>query len=807
MARRRLRLMFAAVLLVTGLCGATAAQVSTVRASSETTPAAASPAAAAEAVRANLASAQLYAGFAPERAKEYLVVAEGAWTQLRERLAGDAGVQVVERAFEQANEALAHGELEGLATARGRLWTALLNATRRATLAAIDDGDYATAQALLGAREYRRATQVSTPGTEATNAMGALVRGETSVQDATAAVNADLLDAYQARLTTALDDLARAQAAGQSVRAAELLALGEGYFEVLAPEYLAQRGDVELAAAWSAMASGDPAVMAAALDGFRAAPLNPAARNRLAAQLFRYLPLVGVEYGRGVGGGGGAVRVTSDIEIMEARAFYQGALGTYRDLEPLLYQLDAGAVPGLRAGFSGLESGLAAAAQGEDPPGAEAMQRTVKDLIGALTAVVPAEWRRANAGGDIQVISDQLDALVQAVAAGRYDLAESTRLDAYAVLESGPEARLRVFQPELSARLEALFWNGSEPRGLARLVRDRATQAEVEDSIGALRAALQEAEAYLHTQAAPAAVAANAGIIVFREGLEAVLILAALLGSLKKPEVRHLRRPLWAGAGVALLATAATWFALRGVLTEFARYGEKLEAVVSVVALAVLLLIMNWFFHQVYWTDHLAGFHKRKAGLQGSGQYLGLALLGLSAVYREGFETVLFLQSLVLQSGAGAVVQGILVGLAATVGVGLVIFLLQHKLPYRKMLVATGLLVLIVIVFMAGNTLHVLQLVGWLPAHALPISFPTWAGVWLGTFATYEGVLAQVLSVALVVGSYFLAEGAKARARRGARGKAEQARGGSQRADGGRRVHAVPEPQGRPTSDADRAGG
>lgn len=763
-----------------------------------------SSASLAEAVRSSLASAQLYSGFAPNRAAEALARAETAWAELRGRFVSATGLREagasqapgqadehstaaesvarVDAAFASARAALDLPDAErgpALAAARGALWTALLRGSMYATLAALDAGQPEPALALLGAREYRRATTVTTPGTEATSALLALQRGEMAAADARTAVSADLLDAYQARLLATIDDLAVARGAGQPVRVAELRSLAVGYFELLAPAYAEQRGAEALATAREHLASGDPVEMVMALDGFRAAPLSPKSRDRLAAQLFRYLPLIATEYGRGVAGTDGEVRVTNEIEITEAKAFYQGALGNYRDLEPLVFELDAGAVPRLRAGFEGLATALAAAG-GQGAPGApggsdagllsaKAMQKAVNDLVSSLTTVVPADWRRGDASGDLEVIAEQLKVLAQAVAAGRYDLAESTRLDAYAVLESGPEARLRVFQPELSNRLEQLFWHGAEPPGLARLIRDQASEAAVLATIGELNAGLREANAFLGTAASPAAVAANAAIIVFREGLEAVLILAALLGSLKKPEVRRFRRPLWVGAIAALAATVVTWFALRGVLTEFARYGEKLEAVVSVIALLVLLLIMNWFFHQVYWTDHLANFHKRKAGLLGSSQYLGLALLGLSAIYREGFEVVLFLQSLVLQSGAVPVLNGTAIGFAATIAVGLVIFLLQRKLPYKKMLIVTGMLVCLVLVFMAGNTVHVLQLVGWMPVHTLPLRFPTWAGVWLGTFPTVEGLLAQVMAVALVVGSYFLAERSKVRTRQVAR--------------------------------------
>ena len=154
---------------------------------------------------------------------------------------------------------------------------------------------------------------------------------------------------------------------------------------------------------------------------------------------------------------------------------------------------------------------------------------------------------------------------------------------------------------------------------------------------------------------------------------KAVLILASLLGSLKLAAMRRFRKPLWVGVWSALVASAVTFFALRGALLAFARFGEQLEAVVSLVAIAVLLLITNWFFHDTYWTDWMAGFHKQKARILGAsvGQFAGLTLLGFTSVYREGFETALFLQALVLEAGSVSVLAGSALGLATTFAVGL----------------------------------------------------------------------------------------------------------------------------------------
>ena len=108
------------------------------------------------------------------------------------------------------------------------------------------------------------------------------------------------------------------------------------------------------------------------------------------------------------------------------------------------------------------------------------------------------------------------------------------------------------------------------------------------------------------------------------------------------------------------------------MLGSLAGWGEKLEAVVSLVAIAVLLLILNWFYHRVYWQENLQDLHQRKKrdprrGVGSaflSAQALGLVALGFSSVYREGFETVLFLQAMTLEAGAWTVLQGVALGFA-----------------------------------------------------------------------------------------------------------------------------------------------
>ena len=305
------------------------------------------------------------------------------------------------------------------------------------------------------------------------------------------------------------------------------------------------------------------------------------------------------------------------------------------------------------------------------------------------------------------------------------------------------------------------------------MVRRRATPAELAPTRTALEEALSRSETVVG--AGPGSrftIVVNTAVIVFREGLEAVLILAALAASLTGAR-RRLRRPLLYGAAAALLASAATWVAAQTVLGSLSRHGERLEAVVSLLAIAVLLLVMNWFYHRVYWTEHLAGFHQRKRrilGTTGVSVALGLAALGFSSVYREGFETVLFLQAVTLEAGILGVLPGVAIGLGATLAVGLLTIALERKLPHKRMLMATGLLITWVLVIMVGTTVQTLQVVGWIPVTPIgDLQLPYWAGLWLGIFPTWQGLGAQAAALVLVLGSYAVAEGLRKRRLRGIR--------------------------------------
>jgi len=256
----------------------------------------------------------------------------------------------------------------------------------------------------------------------------------------------------------------------------------------------------------------------------------------------------------------------------------------------------------------------------------------------------------------------------------------------------------------------------------------------------------------------------DSAILVFREGLETILVLAAVTASFLGAN-RVYRRPVAIGGGVALLATVGTWFAAVWVIGQFGGHGLDVQAATGLPAILVLLVVMNWFFHRVYWTGWISHHHKRRRGLLSGGDdatkrrlLLGFGLLGFTSVYREGFEIVIFLQNLRVTFGSGVVLEGVVLGALFTAAVGVLTFSLHQRLPYRRLLIITGALLLIVLLVMVGEEVNEMQLAGWIGTTSIGVHVPGWAGQWFSVFGNVETIVAQLIALLIVGGSYVLAQ-------------------------------------------------
>jgi high-affinity iron transporter len=359
-------------------------------------------------------------------------------------------------------------------------------------------------------------------------------------------------------------------------------------------------------------------------------------------------------------------------------------------------------------------------------------------------------------------VRDALNNSLAAAQVGHWQEAESLRLDAYTSFDSEIETRVLPRDPALSIRTERSFLDGQGDPGIKALLDRGAPMSELAPAYEATLKNLDACVALLKVSLSPATIAFTTFTIIAREGLEAIVILAALLAGLRGAENLRIRHGIVKGALLGVVASGLTFWLSQTIVRSLLRFGEKLEAVVSVLAVLILLMVTNWVFHKMYWV----GWNARLRDLSKSAKSVRTpfweigALLGVGflTVYREGFETTIFMQSLVLEGSTSSVLLGAAAGFAFIATIGLLIMGFGAKLPYRKLLVFTGVLVVSIMVTFLGSAVRLFQTVSWLPVHPLPhLTLPNWLGVWFGIYPSWEGLLIPPLALVYVAGAWLYA--------------------------------------------------
>ena len=337
------------------------------------------------------------------------------------------------------------------------------------------------------------------------------------------------------------------------------------------------------------------------------------------------------------------------------------------------------------------------------------------------------------------------DAVAAAEAGDRgraYDIARTAYLDHFELAE----VPLRLRDPNLVLDLEfsfAEFRNG---------IRDGAQPSEIRKSAAEIRSGLLDVDRVLADKgfAAPALAFAFAFVILFREGVEVVLLLAILLGALA------------AGVVAALAATALTWVLATVVLEIAPVQRELLEGVTAVAAVAVLFVVSFWLVSRLDHKHWLEFMRARVASAIAAGSAVAFAGLGFTAVYREGFETVLLYQALsIFATGLGLYVAlGFATAVVALAIVAYAVLKLGRRIPVKPMLTAGAATLLLLSVTFAGNAVRSLQgadRVSITPVQADWARLPVFLAELTGIHPTREGLTVQgVLLSVYVLGALWV---------------------------------------------------
>jgi high-affinity iron transporter len=396
------------------------------------------------------------------------------------------------------------------------------------------------------------------------------------------------------------------------------------------------------------------------------------------------------------------------------------------------------------ADLTGLEF-LAAVREGRGGMPGFAADLTDSQQVALLAYVRSLVGSSVEAAGDVASVVErverELERAVELHSAGEYAAARSAALRAYMTFER-LEDDLRVRAPNVTRKLEAEFMElrvavgdrGADPRPLYTRLR-----AELGAAVRGLDARTTIWRDFLQSL-----------VIIVREGVEATLIITALLAFLvRSGNARH-RKSIYSGTAVAIGASLATAVAVQLIFRAAPAGREVLEGVTMLIAVLVLFLVSYWLVSKVEhkrWERYIRG--KVSLALSSRNRF-ALSSVAFLAVYREGFETVLFYQALMGGASSGTIVLvGFVLGLVLLVGLCVGIYRVGVRVPLRPFFALTSAILYYMAFVFAGSGVRELQEAG-------VVSVTPVAGIptidLLGVYPTVESLAVQaVLAIALVL--------------------------------------------------------
>ncbi len=349
----------------------------------------------------------------------------------------------------------------------------------------------------------------------------------------------------------------------------------------------------------------------------------------------------------------------------------------------------------------------------------------VYGIVGYLRTHPFAEAHDTGVGETFALVRTEVIRGLRLAQNGASEEALAKVIDAYAAFEA-VESEVSVRDRRLVSKIELAF------SSLRSNVTNGSSETQLGASYQSLDGLLDQSQAVLAQRTSHAGFFAQSFLLLLREGVEALLIVGALAALVVHAGAPRTKRAIWWGVGAALGASVVTAILIETIFRIGIAQQELLEGATMLVAASVLLFVSYWLISKVEvrrWKNFLANQGTR-AIKQGS--LFALASASFLAVYREGFETILFYKALIItaeSSGLGAIGAGALVGAVSLVVVYLVITRFSVRLPIRPFFAVTSAVLMYMAFSFAGKGVAELQesnllsttLVGWPTTQSLAL--------------------------------------------------------------------------------------
>ncbi|NGQ94960.1 FTR1 family iron permease [Brevibacillus sp. SYP-B805] len=384
---------------------------------------------------------------------------------------------------------------------------------------------------------------------------------------------------------------------------------------------------------------------------------------------------------------------------------------------------------------------LARIALQAEPPKAEAAAAGITDLMKTIEDYAKGKVHQPSQDAGQHTINDALLLLQkaqEAVRAGQH-AAAAEQMQAFIRLWPSVEGAVQTRAPDVYTRIEtqmteaAADLQSSPPKGEAASAVIAAMQAELEP--------FRNAAGYS---------AWDAALILLREGMEALLVLAALLAFLHRSNNASKQKWVWSGAAAGLAASGALaillTYLIAGVAAGSTR--ELLEGITGLASVVMMLTVGVWLHgksQMAAWNQYI---HQQVGVALASGNLWSLFLVAGLAILREGAETTIFYIGIAPSIEPVQLVIGIAGAMAVLVLVGYAMVKGSVRLPVRQFFLLATLLIYYLVFKFLGQSVHALQVAGSLSAH--PVTYlPTWS--WLGVYPTWESAVPQLVVLVFIV--------------------------------------------------------